>query len=438
LKTHDHSHETTVKKIDHLSKTKVRLTVELPADMLLNHERATTQRYVNQAKIPGFRPGKAPFKMVHSKFRDEIRRDVVSHLLESGLGHALEKANLQPVNQPKIELVDVPFDGVAGKAFEFHAEFDIQPPIELKDYKSIPLKATDVSVIDDEVTKTLENLRDRFSTLEPATEELAQKGMFVVAEIEVDVPSVDGKKEPKKSYTLEVGEGKLLPELDKALVEMKVGESRTITEKFPDDYDDKVVAGKEGIFQVQVLEIKKKVMPDLNDAFAAQIKDGNTMESLKAEITESISSAKSDDAKSNQRRDILDYLCLHNSFEVPESMVERQTKSLIDWMQQDMKRRGGNPTPLSDEELKSVKKRAENMVLGSLLLKEVAIKEKILLDESRLDAKIESIASQAGRSVEDAKQSIAGNGMLDRLRDEVLTDQVFDFLIKNAQILSST
>lgn len=429
---HGHSHDLNIKKIDRLSPTRVRLTVEFSAENVANHEKATTNRYANAAKIPGFRPGKAPLKMIKEKYKEEIRRDVVSHLLEAGLSEAIQKANLMPVNRPSVKMGEFG----EGKAFEFHAEFEVEPEIELKKYKGIPLKSVKLEVEEEEITKTLDHLRERFSSLEPAPAAKAEKGHFGVVEVSYELKSDATKKDTPQTYTVELGMEKLLPALDKALMEMEVGESRQVEEKFPEEYSDKTLSGKDAVFSLKLVELKKKVLPELNDAFANQIKEGTTLEALKKEVSDSIRKGKEEDSQRSQRQEIVDFLVKQNAFEVPNSMVESQAGSLLQWMEQDLKRRGMATSSLKSEELESVKKRAEHMVRSSLLLKEVAIKEKISLDEQRFQAKIDVIASQLDRSVEDAKKYLAGKGMIERLRDEVLTDQVFEFLLANAEFQS--
>lgn len=426
---HDHSHDLNVKKVDRLSPTKVRLTVEFTGESVTNHQKMMTNRYANQAKLPGFRPGKAPLSMIKSKFKEEIKRDVLSHLLEAGLSEALQKTNLMPVNRPKVKMGE--FD--EGKAFEFHAEFEVEPEIELKKYKSIPLKKANLAVDEKEIDKTLETLQERLASLEPNDAKKAEKGNFAV--VEVTFALKDGsKKEEAKSYTVEVGMEKLLPNIDKALMEMEVGETRKVEETFPKDYQDKELAEKEAVYEVKLLELKKKVLPELNDAFAGQLKAGASLEELKKEIRESVQKGKEQDHQRAQRQEIVDYLVKHNQFEVPTSMTENQYQQLLQWMEKDMKRTGRSLTDLKKEEQEEVKKRAENMVRSSLLLKEVAIKEKITLDEQRLSAKVDAIAGQMGRPVDETKKYLTGKGMFERLQDEVLTDQVFEFLTTNAEV----
>ncbi len=428
---HDHVHGTRVKKIDKLTPTKIKMTVELAADAVKEHEKQTTKRYVAVAKIPGFRPGKAPLKMVQEKYGADIRKDVLSHLVQSGVHEALVEAKLTPINQPNIKLKDASFGD--GKPLEFEMEFEVQPEIEIRKYKNVPLKAADLKVTDEEITKTLDNLRERMATLEPLEATKPEKGNFAVVEVAFEIEGNPPKKEPAKNYTIELGGGQVLPELETALLEINVGEEKAVTASFPADHQDKELAGKSATYQCKLLELKKKTLPELNDAFASQLRDGFTLETLKKDIRENLESSKKEEAEKTKRTEILDYLINQNPFELANTLVEAQMYRLVQWMQEDTKRRGGPPMQLNQNDLEQVRKRSENMVRGSLLLKEIAVKEKITLDEKLLESRIEEMAKQMNRDLSETRKWLSGKGMLDRLQDEVLTDQVYDFLIRSAE-----
>jgi trigger factor len=427
---HDHKHEVQVKKVDRLSSTRVKLTVELPAKSVQEHENTTTKRYLNAAKILGFRPGKAPLSIVKERFKEDIKKDVVTHLLQSGLIEALEQTKLSPINQPQIQFENQTFDWE--KPFEFHAEFEVEPEIDLKNYKNIPLTKRIDEVTDEDVSKTLENLRDRLSTLEPVEGKKAEKGLFAIVEISSKIEGAT-EEQPPKPFTVEIGADTLLPEIDKALVGMAIGDKKTVEAKFPETHVDKNLAGKKGTFECHLMELKAKKLPDLDDSFASQIRDGKTLEDLKKEIKENIALTKSDENRREERQEILKYLVEKNKFEVPSTMIENQMKRLAVSVMEDWKQKGLPPPQWETKDIEMLKSRAEEMVRGSLLLRELAVKEKIELDEARVNARVEKIAEQRQKSIDDTLKWLEGKKFLDSLRDEVLTDQVYDFLVQNAK-----
>ncbi len=170
----------------------------------------------------------------------------------------------------------------------------------MKKYKKIPLKKLDNKVDESEVEKTFDTLRDRLASIEPLDAKKAEKGNFAVVEVAFEMK--DGsKKEPAQTYTVEVGMDKLLPKIDAALLKMSVGETERVDEKFPEDYQDKALAGKEAFYDVKLVELKKKVLPALDDAFAAQLKEGATLEQITKEIRENLQKGREQDNDRAQR-----------------------------------------------------------------------------------------------------------------------------------------
>ena len=424
-----HPHDLNVKKVDQISPTRVRLTVEYEAGVIGRHEASVVQRYSQMAKIPGFRPGKAPVNLIKQKFKDEILRDIVSHLLEAGLSEAIEKSKLNPVSQPQVKVGSIQ----EGKPFGFEAEFDVQPEIKLEKYKNIPISRKPIEVEDTEIDKTLENLRERLAVLEPHAIDKPEKGSFVVVDVSFRAENQEKEQEPQ-THTVEVGAERLLPGIEKALLQMTVGESKMVSDVFPSDYPEKDLAGKKAEFHLKLSEIKKKALPELNDEFAKQLKEGATLESIKTEIRENIKSSKEAEAQREERQAVVDYLIENNRFDVAQSFVQNQAAQLVQWMEEDWKKRGMKMPPLQPEEAEEVKKRAEKMVRTSLLLREVAQKEKISLDSERFNKRVELIATQLGRNVQETEKLLEGRNMMDKIKDEILTDQVFESLLAQAQI----
>ncbi|MFM8270081.1 MAG: trigger factor [Pseudomonadota bacterium] len=426
---HHHHDDLNLKKIDKLSPTRVRLTVEYDAGAITRHEASVVNRYTQAAKIPGFRPGKAPVSLIKQKFKEEILRDIVSHLLEAGLSEAIQKAKLSPVSQPQVKVGEVK----EGQPFGFEAEFDVQPDIELKNYKNIPLTRKPAEVSQEEVDKTLQNLRDRLSTLEPDTATKPEKGSFAVVEVSFELENSDTKQE-KQTHTVELGADRLLPNIEKEILTMTVGETKLIEDVFPADYPEKELAGKKAKFDLKVLELKRKVLPELNDEFAKQLKEGSSLEAIKQEILDNIKASKEAEARRDERQTLVDYLIENNRFDVAQSFVQSQSAQLVQWMEEDWKKRGMKMPALKPEDTKQVQERAERMVRSSLLLREIAVKESISLDPEKLKQRVELISTQLGRSIEETEKLLAGRDMLDKIKDEILTDQVFEFLLSQAKI----
>lgn len=433
----DHDHSVIIKKVDKVSPTQVVLSLEFEGEHVRKEEERTARKVGRQAAIAGFRPGKAPLQMVRAKYKTQIEKDMLSTLLERGLVEALEETKLVPINQPRVRFEEAP--ELTGKPFGFEARFEVEPEVELKEYKGIPVKATHATVSDDEVEKSIEVLRERLATLEPCEAERAEKGLFAVVELGFELLEEPRTKEERKAMLVELGAGKFLPELESSFLEMKPGDERKIESAFPADFGRKEFAGKRAAFDCKLVELKRRVLPVLDDAFAGQVSEGKTLEQLKWDIRDNILRAKTSEHLREQRKEITDYLVAVHPFEVPASMVERRLQSLVRWVYEDMKRRGiENPPELKPDQIEELRKSAEYNVKSGLVLKEIAQKESIVLDTNRVQQKVESVATELKRSVEEVEQLLTKNGILDQFRDEILTDQVFEFLIKNSQEVESS
>ncbi len=424
---------TQVKRIDKISPTRVRLTVEIGSDHIKEQELKAARKVSQVVKIPGFRPGKAPFDLIRQRFKDEIQKEILNYCLQFGLTNAFESTKLSPLNQP---ILDIKKGPVEGSPFEFEAEFEIVPEFTLAKYTGIPLKLIEITVKNDEIEKSLTQLRNRFATLEPLESIHPKKGDFVVAKIGYELISGEKRGTPNV-FTLEVGAGSLLPELDDALLQMVANETKTIRAFYPEQYADRTLAGKEVIFNCTLLEIKEKKIPEPNDSLSCQIRAGLTFEGLRNEIRSEILRAKEMEKRKAQETEIIEYLVSKNSFEIPSSLIEEKSHALLRSIEEDFKQRQLPPPALKAEDEAALRKRAEHMVRGSLILRQIAVSEGINVDENRVEDRVKAFAKGMNQKVEDTVKLLTSSRTMERLRDEVLTEQVFDFLIQNSTMKSS-
>lgn len=429
MSEHPHSHEARITNVLRPSPTSIKITVEFDEKTVANERQAFIRHYATQAKIAGFRPGKVPPAIIADKFKDQIIGDTVSHLVEVGFHEAVAHTKVNPVNRPKINILE----GVngSGKPFKFEVEFEVRPEIELRNYKGIPLKNIEVEPTADEIQKTLDRVRERHASLEPLESLAGKKGDFAIIELSYKTLSEPIKSEPAQNITVELGAESLLPELEKAFLEMKVGETKDITAKFPEDFSDTNLKGREASFNCRLLELKKKVLPDLDDNFASLIEAGLKLEDLKKKIVGNIRIAKEQEQVRQFRNQMVDHLVKGHQFQVPHSLIERQTQTMVQEISKNKKT--SKLSDFSPEDQTTLKKRAELVVRSSLLLQEIAVKENLTVNEEKLKNRVERIAQESKRSVVETEKLLGQMGAMDSVRDEVLTEQVFDFLLQNAQ-----
>lgn len=429
----NHSHGTEVTNIEKLTPTRVKLSIEFDQKTVQKEEKATTQRYLQVAKIPGFRPGKAPLDIIQSKYGEEIKKEVISHLLDCGVNEALEKTKLWPLDKPKVHIKKIPLVENS-KTFSFEVEFDVKPEITLKKYKEITLKNKKSEVTDKDIENVLKKIQERYTTLEPSTETTVKKGLFAVTELSYHIPSKPERKEEPKIFNLEVGSTTLLPELDQALSNMKVGEKKTVKATYPKEYPNKELAGLDVVFECHVQEIKKKILPELNDEFASTVKAGATLESIKKEIAEELAEQRKTEEKQHYRNDIISYLVKNHQFDLPTSIFEQQKSSMVQSLLDQKKKKDPTVKELTAEELKTIEKNAAEIAKGSLLLSEIAEKENIQVDEKEAKNRFNQVAQYLGIKPEEISAKPQGKNIFNQICNEVLTDQIYDFLIENAKI----
>jgi trigger factor len=216
-------------------------------------------------------------------------------------------------------------------------------------------------------------------------------------------------------------------------MKMSVGEAKQVEGTFPADYHEKDLAGKTALFDCKLLELKTRTLPEVNDAFAEKVRPGMTLLALKSDIRKSIEASKEKETRRNQRQQIIEHLVKKNAFEVPNGLIEMQSRKLLDSMAEDLKARGEKLPTLKEDEMKAVWSSAEEIVRGGLLLKNIAREEKIALSEDKMMERIGVLAKQWNQSESETRVFLEKQGVLDRIRDEVLTDQIFDFLVQNAK-----
>lgn len=438
---HGHGHEEQVKvrKVERLSPTKVRLSIEVPSESVASHEQGALQQYSRSAKLPGFRPGKAPLAMVRQHYGEQIRKDVLSHLLEAGLAQAIREAKLFPVSRPSVRIEQSGFNGGDGaKALLFDAEYEVRPEFELKDYKKIKVTFPSAEVSEAEIDDSLGKIRERLATLEPVEGAQPEKGHFAVVKVGFELQDGDRRKDEPKEFTVEIGQGRLLPEIESALPSFKLGERRQISAVFPEQYTDKALAKRPVVFDLELLELKRKALPPLDDTLADTLDPGKKLADLKEQVKADLAQGKVEEQSQVKRSQVLDYLLKAHKFEVPASLVAQRAQFLHGRLEQELARRGQKLAALTDKDREDLKRRAEEQVRGAMILSEIASKESITLDTAQVDGRVAQIAAQLGKPVDEATKWLDERGLLESIQEEVLTDQVFDFLLKSASLVEES
>jgi trigger factor len=419
-------------EIETTGPTERKLSVTIPATQVDEAFTTAYREVGKQARIPGFRPGKAPRGLLEVHYGAQVRSDVENKLITQTLYLALQQKDVAPIGMPRIE----PGDLKKGNDFSYTAEVEVQPEIELGQYKHLIAPTVEVEVEEAEIEAELEKMREQATQLVPILiRDVVEEGDIVVMDYEGTIGGVpfDGGK--GEDALIEIGGSDYLPGFSEGLVGAKVPSERDLPIDFPEDYTAKNLAGKKASFHVKVKEIKRRELPDLDDELAKDLGE-ESLEALRGKLVDAMRSKKEQGAKEQRRKTLLEALVAANPFDLPRSMVTAQAERMVAGATERIAAMTGQRFDLSDGELASLAKESETdaefQVRSGLLLLEVAKKEGLQVDAASIDAEIEAMASQAGPDAARLKAHYASGEHRQGLEYRLLEDRTIAFLLEHA------
>jgi trigger factor len=409
------------------------LDIEIPQEIVDHEISHISRNLAKRARVPGFRPGKAPVSVVQTRYRDEIVSEMLQHLLPRYFSEAVKSKDLDIVDNPQFESVDYN----RGQPVKFKAVFEVYPELDVTNYKGIPAEAVSYEVPESEVDNTLKKLQEDMSQLEPLPEERpALQGDFVEISF---TGTVTGADEPLFSdkATVEVGGESTLREFTENLTGASVNEDRNFSVSYPDNYPEKRFSGKTVDYQVKVEAIKEKHVPELNDEFAQGLGKYSTLEELRSKVHDDLEKHRREHVDDEMHEKLLQWLEEHNEFEVPNTLVDRQIQIRMQRLLRDLSRQGVNPQRLDVDWSKIYENQREQAVRdvkGSLILNHVSEKEKIDVSSDEVDAEIDRIAAQMEGPRHRVQEALEKESGMARLRNQILNKKTLDFLRQHAVI----
>ena len=420
--------------VDIVSPTQRKIRVELPGDAV---DREFLRAYENlgrRAKIKGFRPGKVPRSVLQGFYGDEVKGQVLSRLVEQSLGEVFKERGLKVVSDPEVAA-----DALEeGRAFAFSAVVEVKPEVEIKNYLGLELNKIKLSVDEEQVERTLSRLQDAHAQLVPVEErDLVERGDFATLDF---LGSIDGKPftgGKSENYLLEVGGGNTLPQFEEALIGLKKDNEHTISVPYPADHFNKELAGKVVLFSVTVRDIKKKVLPPLDDEFAKDRGDCATLEELRQKIRSQLEVELGEFQTGELKEQLMDRLVEAHPFEVPQTMIERQVRYLLERHQSRQRSQGAaapGERPSGEELRKELEPHARRQVKATLILEKVAEIEKVEVSDGELQKRIEEMARAAGDKAPALRKFYAQRDARENLRSQMIRDRAIDFLLQRAAV----
>jgi trigger factor len=386
-----------------------------------------------QARVRGFRPGKAPRSVLEKLYGASLTEQIEQTLVSETLPDAVEQAGLELITEPQIETRTLAADG----DFRYTARVEVKPQIVLSETRGLPAHLPPVRVTDEDMERELEALRQRSAPL------IEEPGGTAVAEghtVQIDfVGRVDGKAfegGSGRSVDLEIGSGRFIPGFEDQLRGAVAGEDRELRVRFPDDYGSREVAGKDAVFAVHVVEIKRRRVPDLDDEFAKDLGEFTTLDELRDRIRSDLTSARVAEAQSVLRRSLMDVLIERTPFEVPPGLVADELERQIAAARRRLQ--GSVPEPALQAQLERWKEnwreRAEREVREGLLLEAVAVAEAISVSDEEVEQRVEEVARGQGTDAGALRRAMGEDHLRRALRAQLLDERALDFLVREAKV----
>jgi trigger factor len=418
-----------------LSDCKKNLEIEIPQDVVDAEITHIAQELARRARVPGFRPGKAPIGVVKTRFREEIVSEMMQHLMPKYFGDAIDERKLDIVQAPHFESVDYN----SGKPLRFKAAFEVYPRLNVTNYDAVPIHEVSSKVEDSEVDASIKKLQEEMAELAPlSADRPIQEGDF--AEISY-TGFLEGSDEPPltgEKAVAEIGGRTTLKDFTENLLGAKVNEEKRFKVTYRPDYPEKRLAGKNVDYVVRVEGIKTKEIPDINDEFAQRLGEYKTLDELKTKVREDLEKHKREHAQEEMREKMLEWLEDNNQFELPESLVERQLQIRVQRLLRDLSRQGINPQRL-DVDWSKIREdqlqQATRDVRGSLILDHISEKEGIAVTDEELDFEIDKISAETNRPKEKVKEVLMRDSALERLRGQIRNKKTLDLIQSKARVM---
>ena len=417
--------------IDELSPVQRKVRVELPAETVAGEFSRAYKNLGRRVRVRGFRTGKIPRTVLQGIYGDEVKGEVRSHLVEESLAEIVKERGLQIVSRPELETNDLH----ETESFSFSAVFEVKPQFEVKDYVGIEVEKRRIAVTEAQVDEALHRLQENHARLEPVEgREFVEKGDFVTLDFEGTLegkPFGGGKGD---NYVLEVGAGQALAQFDEAVVGLKLGDRKTVSVNYPENYPNKEIAGKVVQFSLIAQEIKRKVLPPLDDDFAKDHGECASLEELKNRLRQRLEEELARLQTDELREQLLGRLIERHSFSVPQSMVERQTRYLMErYQSQTGATRDEQNAPL-EEIRKTLEERAMRQVRATLLMEKIAELENIEVSDKDVQERVDLLARAAGERAKSLREFYARTEARDDLRTQMVFDRTLGFLLERAAI----
>jgi trigger factor len=418
------------------------LTIEVEADQVSVALDKAFRKVSAKANIPGFRKGKVPRSIFEAKFGVEsLYQDALDILLPEAYMQAVKETEIDPIDRPEVDVLQME----KGQPLKFTAKVEIKPEVQLGEYKGIEVADTSKEVSAEELDAELAKLQQRHAELVVIEEGQAEDGDSTVIDFDGFVDGVAFEGGKGERHTLELGSNSFIPGFEAQIVGMLIGDERDIEVTFPEDYQAEELKGKAAIFKVKLHEIKRKNLQALDDEFAKDVSEFDTLEEFKVDLSKRLAEKNEQASKRDKENQIVEQVASSADVAVPQVMVEAEVELMMNDFANRLKSQGMSLEmyfQFSGQDEAALKAQmagdAEKRVRNNLVLEAIAKAESIEVTENELNEELDKMAQTYKRTIEDIRSVLAANGNLESMKSELVVKKTIDFLLDNSKVVPAS
>ncbi|EFC96025.1 trigger factor [Hungatella hathewayi DSM 13479] len=425
-------------QVEKLEKNMAKITVEVPAEQFEKALTAAFNKNKSRFNIPGFRKGKAPQAMVEKMYGVEVLyEDAINEALDATYGDAVTESGLEVVSRPEIDVVQVE----KGKELIYTATVAVKPEVTLGEYKGIEVEKASAEVTDEDIEAELKKVQEQNSRLITVEDRAVEDGDQTVIDFEGSVDGTPFEGGKGEDYPLTIGSHSFIDTFEEQLIGKNIGEECEVHVTFPEEYHAKELAGKPAVFKVTVKEIKRKELPELNDEFAGEVSEFETLEEYKNDVKSKLSLKKQKDAATENENHVVDKVVENAQMDIPEPMIDSQVNNMVNDYARRMQSQGLSLeqymqfTGMTIETLKEqMKPQAVKRIQTRLVLEAIVKAENITVSDEAVEKEIADMAESYKMEVAQIKEYMGENG-IEQMKEDLAVQEAVDFLVAEAKLV---
>jgi len=427
-------------KMEKLEKNIIKLEITVESERFNKSLKKSSAKNSKTMNIPGFRKGKAPMNIIKKMYGEGVFfEDAINFCCDDTYPEALKEYDINPLDYPKIDIIEIG----EGKDFVYTASVAVIPEVKLGEYKGLEAKKTEYNVTDDEIENQLKGMQEKNARVEEKLEGTVAMGNIAIIDFKGYVEEVAFEGGEGTDFELEIGSGSFIDTFEEQLIGLKVGESKEVKVNFPEAYGREDLNGKLATFNVIIKSMKEKELPAIDDEFAKEVSEFDTLEELRNDIKKSLLLSSEDREKKEFEEAVIDAVCSNVEMDIPEIMIKRETDIMLKDLEMKLKNQGLDLesyyqyTNNTEEKVRAfMKESAEKRVKTDLVITEIAKAEKIEASDEEMLAKAKQVATQYGDKDIDKTAEMIMQAQKQYLKIDVVNEKVIQMLVDSAKVIA--